>query len=264
MENQVITIQNVRGYLDEQGTAWLNIEDVARGLGFTQIKSGVEYVRWETVNGYLNEFGFSQLVGKGKYIPENMFYRLAMKAKNAAAEQFQAKVADEILPSIRKHGAYLTVQAAEKILYNPDFIIKLAEQVKQAQLERDQFKALADEREVTINELKPKADYCALILQSDEALPTRTIADDYGWSAQHLNNVLKDFGIIYKAGKSWLVKQAFRGRGYTVKIPSVIKGGHTVTNTYWTQKGRMFIYTFLKQRGVLPLCERDENLPALF
>lgn len=49
--------------------------------------------------------GFSQLVGK-EFIPENVFYRLAMKAKNETAEAFQAKVADEILPTIRKTGSY--------------------------------------------------------------------------------------------------------------------------------------------------------------
>ena len=103
--NDIITVSGVSGYIDQSNTAWLNTENVARGLGFTQTKSGIEYVRWETVNGYLSDLGFSQLVGK-EFIPENIFYRLAMKAKNATAEAFQAKVADEILPAIRKTGTY--------------------------------------------------------------------------------------------------------------------------------------------------------------
>ncbi len=101
-----VTICDVRGYLDAEGTAWLNVEDVARGLGFTQIKNGVEYVMWWRVNEYLKSFGFSPEVRKEDYIPENMFYRLAMKAKNEVAEKFQAKVCDEILPAIRKTGKY--------------------------------------------------------------------------------------------------------------------------------------------------------------
>lgn len=103
--NDIITVSGVSGYIDQNNTAWLNTENVARGLGFTQTKSGIEYVRWETVNGYLSDLGFSQLVGK-EFVPENIFYRLAMKAKNATAEAFQAKVADEILPAIRKTGSY--------------------------------------------------------------------------------------------------------------------------------------------------------------
>lgn len=103
--SNLITVSGVSGYIDENGTAQLRLEDVARGLGFTQNKSGVEYVRWETVNGYISDIGFSQLVGN-EFIPENVFYRLAMKAKNETAERFQALVADEILPAIRKTGSY--------------------------------------------------------------------------------------------------------------------------------------------------------------
>ncbi len=100
-----LTIENVHCYIDAKGVAWLNVEDVARGLGFTQIKNGVEYVMWWRVENYLKEFGFSADVRNG-FIPENMFYRLAMKASNAAAQKFQAKVADEILPELRKKGYY--------------------------------------------------------------------------------------------------------------------------------------------------------------
>lgn len=106
MSQEIITVQNVRGYCDKEGTAWLNAEDVARGLGFTEEKNGVEYIKWRRVNEYLQGFGFSPQVAKDDFIPENMFYRLAMKAKNETAEVFQAKIADEILPAIRKTGFY--------------------------------------------------------------------------------------------------------------------------------------------------------------
>lgn len=108
--NNIITVQNVRGYLDENGTAWLNAADVARELGFTrtETKNGVEYtsIRWERVNGYLGEFGFRTDVCETDYLPENMVYRLAMKASNETAQVFQAKVADDILPAIRRTGTY--------------------------------------------------------------------------------------------------------------------------------------------------------------
>ena len=112
--NDIITIKGVRGYLDAEGTAQLNLEDIARGLGFTQTqsKNGVEYtsVRWERVEQHLAEMGFPHKWGKDDYIPENIFYRLAMKAKNDAAQAFQALIADEILPSIRKTGGYIAGQ----------------------------------------------------------------------------------------------------------------------------------------------------------
>ena len=100
-----VLISGVSCY-EQDGTAYLKLEDVARGLGFTQTKNGLEYIRWETIDKYLRDLGFSQQVGKDSYIPENIFYRLAMKAKNETAEKFQALVADEIIPSIRKTGSY--------------------------------------------------------------------------------------------------------------------------------------------------------------
>lgn len=122
---------------EKDGVVYLKLETVARGLGFTRIAdSGNEVVRWERVEKYLRELNFVPTCGHDSFIPENVFYRLAMKAKNEAAEQFQAKIADEVIPSIRKHGAYLTLQAAEAVLLNPDTIIQLATQIKEEQERR--------------------------------------------------------------------------------------------------------------------------------
>ena len=119
----VIEISGVHGYIDKNNVAHINAEDAARGLGFVKAEEKVsptggrkiyEVVRWERVNDYLKEFGYSQKVGKNDFIPESMFYRLAMKASNAAAQKFQAKVADEIMPSIRKYGYYVSPKIANK------------------------------------------------------------------------------------------------------------------------------------------------------
>ena len=99
------------GYIDDKGTAWFNAEFVARGLGFVEVKNGVEYVMWRRVNRYLDEFGFSANVPKGvatsgngnyqancpEFLPENIVYRLAMKANNETAVQFQDKMAAELV-----------------------------------------------------------------------------------------------------------------------------------------------------------------------
>lgn len=116
---KVLNICGVDCY-EKDGTAYLKLETVARGLGFTDDSKGKEYVRWNTVKQYLMEIGFSQEVAKDDFIPENIFYRLAMKAKNETAEKFQAKVADEIIPSIRKTGGYVANDDLFIETYFPD------------------------------------------------------------------------------------------------------------------------------------------------
>lgn len=109
MNNEIMNICGVDCY-EKDGTAYLRLESVARGLGFTttQTVNGTEYVnvRWKRVDEYLSELNFATCGKRPDFIPENIFYRLAMKAKNATAEKFQALVADEIIPSIRKTGSY--------------------------------------------------------------------------------------------------------------------------------------------------------------
>lgn len=122
MQNDIMTIENVRGYVDEHNVAYLNLEDVARGLGWvkTEIKNGKEYesIRKARILNYLEDISFfDHLWAKGlkpdehslpEYIPKNIFYKLCMKASNPLARSFQDKVADEILPEIRKKGYYVS------------------------------------------------------------------------------------------------------------------------------------------------------------
>ena len=249
MTMAITTVENVRCYVDEQNTAWLNAEDVARGLGFTQIKNGVEYPRYDRISAWLREYGFPRDVGKNDYIPENMFYRLAMKASNETAQKFQATVADVILPAIRKTGVYMTLEAAEKILYNPDFIISLAQQVKDANAK--------------IASLQPKADYCEKVLESKEHLTSELIAKEYGQRAQWLHEVLGKQGKIYKRGRHIYMKAPFDKEGYRTSETVTLERGKTVVNHYWTQKGRWFIYNTLKKIGIVPLDERETPMSTL-
>jgi len=147
--NELITIKGVRGILNEDGNPELHLEDVARGLGFIQEKNGKAYIRWERLNSYLEEFGFPT-DGESDFIPENIFYKLCFKAESKMAIEFQDKVTDEILPSIRKHGAYLAPQKIEEILLNPDTIIKLATDLKAEREQRQVLEIEVRRRDIAI------------------------------------------------------------------------------------------------------------------
>ncbi|MEF3306636.1 phage antirepressor KilAC domain-containing protein [Paenibacillus sp. GYB003] len=241
----LITIHNVRGYIDENGTAQLNIEDVSRGLGFVQSKGKVTYVRWERVNGYLSDMGFPQLVGK-EYIPENVFYRLSMKGETESALAFQAKVADEILPSIRKTGTY-SINIPKSL---PEALRAYA-----AEVEKNQILMLENQ------ELKVKTRYVELILKSKATVTITQIAKDYGMSGAQLNKLLHEEKVQYKQNKQWLLYQKYHDRGYTKSETIDItrsNGDPDVTmNTRWTQKGRLFIHEILTKRGIVPFMDRE-------
>lgn len=108
-----VLISGVSCY-EQDGTAYLKLEDVARGLGFTEVAaSGNECVRWRTVRKHLSDLNIATCCDGSlpEYIRENIFYRLCMKANNETAQKFQALVCDVILPTLRKTGSYSIVQA---------------------------------------------------------------------------------------------------------------------------------------------------------
>lgn len=167
---EIMTICNVRCY-EQNGVAWLNLEAVARGLGFTEIAaSGNECVKWSRVRKYLTDLGFVDTCVDGDtYIPENIFYRLAMKAKNETAEKFQALVADEIAPSIRKHGAYMTPQTLREALKNPDAMIQILQALK---TEQERNRDLTDQ----VDEMRPKALFADAVAASEDTVLIRELA----------------------------------------------------------------------------------------
>jgi phage regulator Rha-like protein len=118
--------------------------------------------------------------------------------------------------------------------------------------EKERLQLESKQKDQIINELQPKATYYDLILQTQNALSASQIAKDYGWSATKLNQTLSDLGVQYKQGGVWLLYQRYAEFGYTQsKTHNFIntKTGkmESALHTYWTQKGRIFIYELLKR-----------------
>lgn len=210
---------------EQNGVAYLRLENVARGLGFTQEKNGVEYVRWETIRAYLSDLGFSQLVGKDDFIPENIFYRLAMKAKNETAEKFQALVADEIIPSIRKNGIYATDNVIDEILNNPDFGIELLTKLKQ-------------ERQARVEAERKNA----ILTHVNKTYTMTEIAKELNLkSAIQLNKLLADKKIQYSVNGTWVLYSPYSSMGYEEIKQEILDNGKVIYHRRITQLGREFI-----------------------
>lgn len=230
--NELTVIQSVRGYM-KNDTAYLNLEDVARGLGFTTVAtSGNECVRWARVEEYLNSFGYTiSEPCQSAYIPENIFYRLAMKAKNETAEKFQALVADEILPSIRKTGSYSIQKQIPKTFAEA---LRLA-----ADLEEERQKLL------------PKADQFDKFISGENYQDMNTAAKALGWGRNKLFAELRNRKILMSGNRPY---QSYIDRGYFVVKEKPIDMGGTVFNkpqTYVTAKGLSWLERVLSESGVL-------------
>lgn len=234
--------------------------DVAKALGYSRPADAITAHCKGSVKHRLPTNGGMQEL---KIIPEGDVYRLITHSKLPAAEKFESWVFDEVLPSIRKHGAYMTEDTIKKAMAEPDFIIKLATELKKEQEQNKQLTETCSQQQQVIGELKPKADYVYKILKSNSLVTITQIAKDYGMSGQGMNKVLHDLHIIYSCNKQWLLYSQHQAKGYTfsetVDIPREDGTTKVVMNTKWTQKGRLFLYETLKKRNLLPLIERKEQ-----
>lgn len=211
----------VKAIKNEDASISLNAEDTAIGFGFTQIKNGKTYVRWETMNGYCKELNFSQHVGKDDYIPESLFYLLGMKANNDVAKKFQMWLATEVLPSMRKYGMYAT----DELLDNPDLLIAAATKLKEERAARLEAEKQRDK-----------------LVHQNKLYTTSEIAKELGLSsATKLNNLLSEKKIQYKQNKTWLLYSKYSELGLVSIKQDVLDNGKIIYDRKWTGKGRDFI-----------------------
>lgn len=252
---------------EKDGVVYLKLEAVARGLGFTQtqIKNGIEYesIRWETVFRYLDEIIFPNKLGKSDFIPENIFYRLAMKAKNAAAEAFQAKIADEVIPSIRKHGAYMTPETLEAAILNPDTLLKIALELKK---ERDKRIALeAENRSLVadIEALTPKADYYDALVEKNVLTSLRETAKEFQIGEKMFIAWLLEHKYIYRAKSGKLLPYAHRERQGLFETKEYCGETWSGVQTMITPKGRKTLLPLVMELRK-PQEEYDVNQICIF
>lgn len=232
-------------------------KDVAEILGYANpSKALADHVDDEDK---LNNESLSSLGQRGGWlINESGLYSLILSSKLPTAKRFKRWVTAEVLPAIRRHGLY----AVDDMLNDPDALIQALLAYK---MERQQRMALEAENAVQkqqLIEMQPKASYYDVVLNSPDLVSITEIAKDYGWSAQRMNEYLHQKHVQFKqGGRIWILYQKYAERGYTSTkthtYPASDGTVHTKVHTYWTQKGRLFIYDLLRADGILPLIEQE-------
>lgn len=137
--------------------------------------------------------------------------------------------------------------------------VKIEEQQTIIVEQHDTIEEQKDTIDVQSEEIKtmsPKAAYCDLILNSPGLMAVSEIANDYGMTANKFNKKLSELGIQYNANGVWTLLSKYDNQGYTRVKPVSGGNGKAKNRTYWTHKGRIFLYKILKENGILPKAEQ--------
>lgn len=260
---------NIYTIQTENGKVLFKATDVATALGYVRSADAVrKHCKGVAILETPSENQFGAVVMQPtKYITEADIYRLVMRSKLPEAEKFQDWVCEEVLPSIRKHGAYLTDAALQRVVTEPDFLIGLANAIKEERRNRMAVEARCEEQKLLIGkqqeqiaELDKRTSYVELVLQCKGLLDITQIAQDYGLSGRKLNAILHEKGIQYKDNRQWILYAPYKDKGYVHSATLSLESGKSVMRTQWTQKGRLFIYERLKKDGILPVMEHEQAM----
>lgn len=191
-----------------------------------------------------------------KVINESGLYSLILSSKLPSAKKFKRWITSEVLPTIRKHGVYMTDDVLEQAVFNPDFMIGLLTKLKEEQEQRKLLQKENQKLAIKIEKDKSKVDYVDTILNSKNTMTITQIAKDYDLSGRELNKILHNEKIQYKCGNQWLLYAKHIGKGYTKSNTFVDDFGGTRVNTKWTQKGRLMIHELLTKLGYVAIMDR--------
>lgn len=240
---------------DIKGEVYFNLKDCCKILDIKNPRDSLNRLNPKGVvtTDTLTNGGIQQ----ANFINESNFYKLVFQSRKPEAEKFADWVTSEVLPSIRKNGAYVTDQKAVEIATNPDalgaFLQNLADQVKRLEAKNATM-------EVELKETKPKAEYYDLMLANKGLIKTSEIAKNYGHSAQAFNKLLNKLKVIYKQGNTWLPYAKYQTHNYVQLEPFAYTNSKGMPDvkmrTKWTMKGHIFLYELLKKNGILPLIEQ--------
>ena len=248
-ENNVRTIQ-------QNGEPWFVLKDVCEVLGIVDHKVTARRLDEDEVcqTPLIDSIGRQQ---DTTAINESGLYNVILRSDKPEAKPFRKWVTSEVLPSIRKHGMYAT----DDLINNPDIAIAAFTALKEEREREKQLQQSLNIKNQQLIEMQPKVTYYDVVLQCNDVVSIITIAKDYGWSAKKMNHFLHDKKIIYKQGDIWLAYQKYAEQGYTHTKTCVFKDKvgeeHSKVHTYWTQKGRLFLYNELKSDGIYPLIESE-------
>lgn len=245
-----VTVKNNKEYIEAI--------EVATILGYSNPRDaisrhcneeGVVFSDVRVVTGIKKDNSKAFKVVTKKFIDEGNLYRLIIKSKLPSARRFEKWVMDEVLPSIRKHGTYMSEEAINKTLDDPDFIIEMATKLKYEREQRRLLEEKAKHLEATITIDKPYTNFGKSIATSSDAITIGQFAkvlnnNNINIGRNRLFTILRDNGYLIKVGKDKnMPKQIYVKQGLfkvAESIVKTVKGELLTATTLITGKGQMY------------------------
>lgn len=235
---------------DEAGEFWM-ARDLVTPMGYSawgNLTKAVNRAKTAAENvGFDPDLHFSERKEFGTKwtpgLPPKFDYRLTRYGAYLLAMN-----GDPRKPEIAAAQTYFAVKTREAEIYSQPKELsrkQLALMVVEAEEEKERL-------QLELEVAGPKADYYDNVMTTENGINTTVIAKDYGRGAVWLNNLLKDLGVQYQSGKTWVLKYPYAERNYTVSSTYAYNEKSSNITTKWNQKGRKFIYELLASNGIFP------------
>lgn len=266
-KNQIQIFNNpelgdVRIIQGEDGEPRFCLQDICKVLDLNT-KKVIQRLEITVLSKYpiLDTLGRQHVV---TFVDEDGLYDAILDSRKPEAKKFRKWVTSEVLPMIRKNGAYMTETTIERALQEPEFLIELATNLKNekearvfAEQRNEVQKDIIVGQEKAIQVLQVRQSFVDYIMSTPSCVCVSQIAKEYGMSAKKLNQLLHEKKIQYCVNGQWLLYAEYQTQGFMKSVHVRLDNNTSREHSQWTQKGRLFLYEHLKKHGILPVMERN-------
>lgn len=247
------------------GEPWFQASDVCDALGIINVSDALkrldddEKMTLDLTDGHSGSRGGAQFVN---VVSEYGLYALVLTSRKPEARKFKRWITHEVIPSIRKHGAYVKPEKLTEMLSQPEAIIAMLKALMDEMQKRiDLEQRLTSKSEDPVEKILRIANSFPVSVEEKPTITTRKIAKEYGREAKWLNTVLEVKGIQYR-GKDgiWRLSDALQQFGFRQIISYARRGlSEPIPTSFWTETGHQFIKAILEADGILPLPLTDKE-----
>lgn len=225
---------------------WFVGKDVAAILGYVNPRDAI-YKHVDTEDKGVTKCDTLGGVQEMMTINESGLYSLILSSKLPQAKEFKKWVTSEVLPTIRKHGAYMNEQTLEQALTNPDFLIKLATELKEEKERRKELEIKNNQLKVYNQIMLPKAEYFDELVDRNLLTNIRETAKELQVKEREFVQFLVNKKYLYRDKKGKLIPYAEKNKGlFEIKECFNERTNWSGIQTLITPKGRETFRLLLK------------------